>query len=293
MERTPAAYPQQTQVWRADHDEVKRQTFSEQDVKKLKGKEIRVGDAYTRIAYGAFKNITKVKRIVLSENIAYIGDEAFRGCTMLNTINLPAKLRRIGKGAFYNCCRLKTIIIPPTVKRIEPKTFKQCRGMKAISLHDQIEAIGDSAFLECESLEEIRIPEQCREIGFRSFCYCDSLKSACFPEGLLRIGREAFYRSGLTSLKLNEQLEVLEEGAFLRCLGLREITIPKSVKQIDKWAFHGCDNLHWAVFEGDPEILGSGIFNRLDTTVVCKKGSRVDRYCRGNGFTVENQSDVS
>jgi hypothetical protein len=214
LERTQAAYPQQTQVWRADHDEVKRQTFSEQDVKKLKGKEIRVGDAYTRIAYGAFKNITKVKRIVLSENIAYIGDEAFRGCTMLNTINLPAKLRRIGKGAFYNCCRLKTIIIPPTVKRIEPKT-------------------------------------------------------------------------------LNEQLEVLEEGAFLRCLGLREITIPKSVKQIDKWAFHGCDNLHWAVFEGDPEILGSGIFNRLDTTVVCKKGSRVDRYCRENGFTVENQSDVS
>ncbi len=49
--------------------------------------------------------------------------------------------------------------------------------------------------------------------------------------------------SGLTTAILNDGLEEIGEGAFLRCRSLVRINIPPSVREIDEMAFEDCSNL--------------------------------------------------
>ena len=74
-------------------------------------------------------------------------------------------------------------------------------------------------------------------------------------------------------------LSVIKDSAFLKCRKLKYIRIPDNVKVIEKWAFHGCSGLQ-VELRHDPEVLGEWIFNKNGTIVRCRKGSRVDAYCK-------------
>lgn len=52
---------------------------------------------------------TKLKTVVIEENIENIGDRVFKGCTSLEEITLPRSLTKIGNKAFEYCARLKTV----------------------------------------------------------------------------------------------------------------------------------------------------------------------------------------
>ena len=61
---------------------------------------------------------------------------------------------------------------------------------------------------------------------------------------------------------LPERLSVIQGSLFEGCGSLREVTIPASVTEIDKWAFYGCDALEVVHYNGTKaqwdEITGEG-----------------------------------
>lgn len=52
---------------------------------------------------------TRVKEIVIPDNVKSIEKGSFWGCSSLKTITLPASLAFIGASAFKNCDRLETV----------------------------------------------------------------------------------------------------------------------------------------------------------------------------------------
>lgn len=59
-------------------------------------------------------------------------------------------------------------------------------------------------------------------------------------KAVVGIGKEAFVKSGVTSVTIPEGVISIGAGAFAVCAGLTSVTIPGSVTGIGRSAFYGC-----------------------------------------------------
>lgn len=53
----------------------------------------------------------------------------------------------------------------------------------------------------------------------------------------------SFTQRNISTVKIENGIERIEDSAFIYCFNLRSISIPKSVNYISKYAFKGCKNL--------------------------------------------------
>ena len=98
------------------------------------------------------KTNSKLKKVILPENITEIPNYMFKYCSNIQEIEIPENVTSIGEDAFFMCSSLKNIIIP-----------------------NKVVSIGDSAFRDCTNLKTITIPESVVKIEEYAFYYCDSL----------------------------------------------------------------------------------------------------------------------
>ena len=190
--------------------------------------------------------------------------------------------------AFADCQNLTTATLPASLPTLSRDVFKADRKLTSVSFYgdDGMRVIQPNAFCECTSLTDIALPDTVTEIGSRAFSRCKSLSSLHLPASIRKISVQAFYFCAFPELELSESLEVLGDSAFFKCVNLAWIRLPENVRYIGKWAFHGCNRLQYLEVRHDPEFIGEWIINRA-TTVRCYQGSKMDRYCRENGFQVE------
>ncbi len=80
----------------------------------------------------AFKDCDKLRKVILSNNLARIGDYAFCNCSQLDSITIPSKVSSIGKYAFYNCDKLSTVTMSSNIIEIEEKAFTECNNLNKI-----------------------------------------------------------------------------------------------------------------------------------------------------------------
>lgn len=87
------------------------------------------------------------------------------------------------------------------------------------------------------------------------------IKNINIPEGVTEIGKFAFGRSALTEVVIPEGVETIGYGAFYHCDDLEKVSIPSSVKVIEKNAFNKTLWLeNWMKSdEDDYLIVGDGI----------------------------------
>lgn len=93
---------------------------------------------------------------------------------------------------------------------------------------------------------------------------CSKLNSIVIPETVTTIYAQAFYESGITSIKLSENLAYIEMMTFYGCKNLQSITIPSSVAYINSRAFAGCKSLTSVTIPENVTALGSHIFMDCD-----------------------------
>lgn len=104
---------------------------------------------------------------------------------------------RIGSYAFRNSSEALTITLPNSINTIGDSAFEDCTKLKNINLPDGITDIGSSAFESCEALESISIPKGLKEIPYEMLYRCASLREIIIPSNITRIGGNAFNRSGI------------------------------------------------------------------------------------------------
>ncbi|MBP3761778.1 MAG: leucine-rich repeat protein, partial [Ruminococcus sp.] len=193
------------------------------------------------ISTAAFKNRTKLTKIIINSPDIKIADNAFAN-TGIEELNLHGSCN-IGKNAFADCKNLKSITIDGNPETVE---------------------IGNQAFQNCTSLEKIIIPDTCKNtiIGRNAFKNTGikqlEINSNC------TIGIDAFSGCPMESVIINSENAEISLDAFADCENLRELKLSKGCKlsqnafmnhtaleninidisgSITGSAFNGCENL--------------------------------------------------
>lgn len=227
------------------------------------------GKPVTRILDGAFKDKTKITKVVVPENVVSIGVDAFLGCTNIEEISLPSSLRRIGRRAFVGLRYIKNINIPEGVETIGDTAFSNCVNLENISLPSTLKDLGSNLFQSDKLITSVY--KGIEYLGNSNnqylLAYKVNAKNAAPEEVELHpdtkiIGGSLFEsEKSLAKVTLNEGLEVICASAFRSC-PFESIVIPSSVKRIDQYAFASCANMTTCTISGNSlETIGNEAFS--------------------------------
>ena len=198
------------------------------------------------IAGGAFEDNKIIKKVSLPNELIGIGDRGFYNCENLEDIDLTSDIESIGIGAFvntkylrrlsedeYGCKYTENILLTYTDKDISK-----------IKIKDGTRLIAGNAFYGIDSIKEVYIPNSVRYIGVQAFESCHNLEKVEFEEGsrLETIERDIFSGSGLRVINLPQSLKKISHYAFGLC-DFESIRIPENVEYIEIWAFIACLSL--------------------------------------------------
>ena len=214
----------------------------------------------------AFARCNKLSNIIIPQSVTKIGSYAFSGTawydnqpdgsiyinnvlyaykgTMQENTSIDVKegTVSISPYAFYNCAELISITIPNGVTEISHWTFSGCTKLRNISIPDSVTAISGHSFEACCNLCELNIPNSVTKIG--SYAFSETAWYNNQPNGVVYINNVLYAYKGAmpenTSIDVKEGTVSIRRGAFLDCLELRSISIPKSVSEIDGYTFSGC-----------------------------------------------------
>lgn len=157
--------------------------------------------------------------------------------------------------AYYLPSNLSTVkIIPAENYGIPACAFKGNGILTSVVFGDKVTEIGEYAFDGCDLLGDVLINKEITAIDAYAFRGCKALKTLAFENdsSLKTIGAHAFEANGFNSLVLPEGLEIIEDNAFASKIEnkavsvystISEITLPKSLKTVGRFAFFHCEKL--------------------------------------------------
>lgn len=258
--------------------EIKSNAFAEcKSLKKLS-----VPSGVKEIGDSAFSGCTSLKTVIISDGTERIGSYCFAGCGHLAELSLPEKMEEIGEYAFFGCSSLEKIDMPKNFETLGSYALEGTKWMdtqkeefvvvgdgilikynrenSTINVPDKIKVIGECAFSKNEKVKEITLPKTVTKIKKAAFADCTSLKKINLGD-VAQMGVNAFREcTELENVVLSDKLDKISEGIFEGCKSIFEISIPASVKSIDRCAFKNCTSLDSVEFANGTEIIQEGAF---------------------------------
>ena len=245
-----------------------------------------------------FVRKTKLKTLVIPDDVTSIGNFAFYKCSSITSITIPGSVTSIGNGAFWGCDSLTSVIIPDSVTSIGDFAFN-CTSLtdvyyqgdlkgwlkiefgfrhpmccaKNLYINGQLlqgdivipegmEKIGVCTFRDCSGLTSITIPNSVTSVGKGAFSGCSGLTSITIPYSVTSIGDSAFQGcSSLTSITIPDSVTSIGNSAFDDCSSLTSINIPESVTSISDYAFSWCTSLESITIGGSVTSIGDSAFS--------------------------------
>ena len=161
-------------------------------------------------------HIPDVRRIVVSEGVAVIGDRAFLGCAGLVELTLPSSLEGLGMLSFADCGMLSDMFIHSDGLVVEESTFRNAGtsgyGVR-VTFGDSVTTVnrvfygterissidlGDVKVLSDRALYDlpdtiIELPETLEHIGDLALYNCGCIEKVSFGKGLAHLGTDSFY----------------------------------------------------------------------------------------------------
>ena len=175
-------------------------------------------------------------------------------------IDLPSTLdgfpvTKIGPSVFSGKKEIIKITLPDGLTEIGTKALRGT-GIREITLPESLHTLGDYALTFCKSLEAIKVPDTNKAFtALDGVLYAkDMSRLLAYPAGrgaerfvlpssVKAIAKSAFYLCTLNEIILPENLERIDDEAFLGCVKLQKLDIPPSVTQLGKSAFEFCNEL--------------------------------------------------
>ena len=194
-----------------------------------------------------------------------IADKAFNNCSNLESVTIQSSVNTIGQYAFYGCAGLKSLSIPNSVTDIEYGAFNNCTGLESVSLPDSLTKINGMTFCGCSSLDNVEIPSSVTAIDNWAFEHCTSLANITIPSSVTSFGRMIFTDTAWLENKQAESPFVIVNGVLIdgtACEG--NVTIPKTAKEINTFAFYKCTALTGVTIPGTVTSIGTSAFDTCE-----------------------------
>lgn len=165
--------------------------------------------------------------LTVSSNSDYID-------TLLTTFEFGNRVKKIPHGLCRSFSKLKTVILPNSLRVIEGYAFYKS-GLREIYIPDSVEEIGAEAFSNT-NIKEINLPENLKSIDTQ--LWSDSCRIIKINSIDLRIPPHRTIFSNVDSVILGPKVTRIP-SSIIEGSTIRSITIPESVRYIDKNAFTG------------------------------------------------------
>lgn len=212
--------------------------------------DVLVGDCRTsndEVAPSMFRDLIKLKSVLLPASVTKIGNHSFYGCTALEAINIPNAVTVIGKYAFTQCASIATYTFGENIASIGEYAFANNKSMPYFDVPNSVTTLGNNVFsgntalvrvttganvsviptsmlTGCTSLIDLRLGKNITLIEDNAFNGCTALSAVKLPESVTEIGSAAFRScTGLKSMTIGKNVTKIVNGAFLDCTGLTEI----------------------------------------------------------------------
>lgn len=213
-----------------------------------------------------------VKTIVIGEGITRIDPWTFSFYGNLTSLTLPSTLQEIGYSSFKGCVAMTEIVVPDNVLKVEDDAFCDWDGATSLHIGKSLKEFGSVAFAACDGLRRITIdpenpwfetrgcngifkpgndtlfmgicttviPEGIHYIARNAYIRNLSVTSVRFPSTLKEVGESAFSENYcMTSLEMNDSLEIICDFAFWHCEALKYDTLflPKMLRSLGGESF--------------------------------------------------------
>lgn len=205
------------------------------------------------IGRNAFKNQTKVTKIIIPEGVEEIQESAFERCIQIPYITFPMSLQSVGDKAFCRCYNLAYVAFNESLKEIGDEAFGFCGKLKMVFLNKNLAKIAPTAFNNCSRLMEFSISDENKYYSTQNgILYDHDLKIAVrcpenynhdvveLPGTVVTIGEWCFSRCmKIIDIVLPRKLEIVCSHAFHDSCNIASLTLGDSIKEFDTSALTG------------------------------------------------------
>jgi hypothetical protein len=222
--------------------------------------------AGTSLPTSALKDCITLETLILADEIKVIEENACENCIKLEKLTLPSQLTTISKKAFFGCCRLKELEIPSTVSRLGTAMLGGCTRLELLSLpfiglvspfpydfENGFKFPLGELFGNYSSVDAQKVTQSywltSADFSQSSYYIPKSLKTLVITSAS-EIPRGACQGcSMLQTVKLNDEILLIDRYAFADCTELRDINIPEQLVSagynggIGAFAFKNCQSL--------------------------------------------------
>ena len=208
--------------------------------------------AYDFMVNGIYYNKLSSSSVkVTSGDTEYIGTVSIPPTVTYNGTTYT--VTSIGASAFYDDKYLTSVTIPNSVSRIEDSAFDGCSGLTSLSIPYSVIQISETAFMACSGLTSITV--EAGNICYDSRDNCNAIiqsnnnelilgcMNTSFPNSVTTIGTFAFASSGLISVTIPGSVRGIQKSAFRNCKSLTSVVIQDGVQYVGEDAFNGCTKL--------------------------------------------------
>lgn len=203
----------------------------------------------------------------------------------LDAIILPESLRTIGSRFLYNAGKLREVRIPDGVTEVGFYAFGFCSSLERVTIGRGVQTIDVTAFTGSDCLSQIQIsPENAYLCSVDNIIYskdCSKIiiipdglfGNVALPEGLETIPAGSFGYSDICELIIPEGCVSIGADAFASCNTLTKITLPSTLKEIDRLAFGSCSNLYTIINQSSIDVMAHDQLGQYATLVIDREGN--------------------
>lgn len=202
----------------------------------------------------------------MPKNIVTIGDNTFRNCEKAIRITVPDTVKEIGMGAFDGCKSITEFTIPSGISALENSTFANCTSLTEIEIPLSVTYIGKGVLQNCNRLVDVKIPF----VGAnadpalsdtelkKSFGHIFGVSNKNIPPSVTKveitgtdltmyIPDNAFKDCGNVADIIVDGGRSIGNYAFANCKNLKNVYIPKSIKNMGDKILQGCTRIETLV----------------------------------------------
>lgn len=218
---------------------------------------------------GNFKK-SPVYTVVFGPGVKSVPARAFKDVPSLSIVKTPGTIEFVGYQAFdgtywENNQDIEKLVYIDKVAYLY-HVDEYLHTPLDITIADGTKTITDYIFASTR-LSSISVPESVTRIGNKSFKSCDSLVSvnwnAISIETYKDYEGKKMFGDSLKTIVFGNKVSMLPEEFLCDCRGIKELTLPTSLKTIGKEAFAGCSGISELVIPDGVETLGKLSISRM------------------------------
>lgn len=183
------------------------------------------------------------------------GDTLVKYTGTAEVVSVPSGVKTIAEEAFANNASMKKVELPSSLENIKFNAFFECVNLEEVSLNNNLISIGSSAFSNCKKLSKIELPASLEKLGSGVFAGCDSLKD-------VPVASKNNYFTSQDGVIYNKDKSVLYEMVS----GYQDTVfrMPDTVKEINQYAFWGCENLQGVTLSNQLKKISAYSFSNCE-----------------------------